>query len=111
MIATSLSRMPASQSAGSSRRRISDVPDVARPDAFTRRSLGARLLCAGLLLLGAAFYIVCLKVAQVDPAKLLAGLPRLASWTARAWPPSEFDTLLLRAAETVAMGTVGTSFA
>src|SRR5262245_55949012 len=78
-----------------------------------RRSLGARLAFAGLVLLGAAFYIVCLQVAQVDPQKLLEGLPRLAIWTARTWPPdfSEFDTLLRRAAETVAMGTVGTSFA
>src|SRR5262245_28798209 len=78
-----------------------------------QRSLGARLKFAALLLVGVAFYIVCLKVAQVDFGKLLAGLPRLASWAARAWPPdlSELDTLLVRAAETVAMGTVGTSFA
>src|SRR5215510_12653589 len=78
-----------------------------------RRSLGARLGFAFLLFVGAAFYLVCLKVAQVDPAKLWAGLPRLASWAARAWPPdvSELGTLLVRAAETVAMGTVGTSFA
>jgi len=78
-----------------------------------RRSLAARLGFALLLLVGAVFYIVCLKVAQVDPAKFWEGLPRLASWAARAWPPdfSEIDTLLQRAAETVAMGTVGTSFA
>jgi phosphonate transport system permease protein len=81
--------------------------------ASARRSLGARLRFAAALLLGAAIYLVCLKVAEVDPAKLLAGLPRLASWAGRAWPPdfSEIDTLLLHAAQTVAMGTVGTSFA
>src|SRR5262245_25470804 len=88
--------------------------DVLRDGAFgSRRSLGARMGFALLLLIGAAFYILCLKVAQVDPAKFVDGLPRLAAWTARAWPPdfSELDTLLVRAAETVAMGTVGTSFA
>lgn len=86
------------------------------PESFhngPRRRTGARLGFAVLVLVAVAFYVVCLKVAQVDPAKLWAGLPRLASWIARAWPPdlSEIDTLLLRAAETVAMGTVGTSFA
>ena len=77
------------------------------------RPLGARLKFAALLLVGVAFYVVCLEVAQVDFGKLAAGLPRLATWIGRAWPPdvSELDTLLVRAAETVAMGTVGTSFA
>lgn len=81
--------------------------------APARRSLGARLAFLALVLAGVAFYVLCLKAAEVDPAKLLAGLPRLASWVRRAWPPdlSELDTLLVRAAQTVAMGTVGTSFA
>ena len=67
---------------------------------------------AALLALGVVFYVVCLRVAEVDFGKLWAGLPRLANWASRAWPPdlSEFSTLLVRAAETVAMGTVGTSF-
>lgn len=74
--------------------------------------LGARLRFAGLLAVAVAFYVLCLHVAQVDFAKLWSGLPRLANWAARAWPPdlSELSTLLVRAAETVAMGTVGTSF-
>lgn len=57
-------------------------------------------------------YVVCLHVADVSFAKLWNGLPRLASWIARAWPPdiSELGVLSVRAAETVAMGTVGTSF-
>ena len=60
----------------------------------------------------AAFYAVCLHVAEVNFAKLWAGLPRLANWAARAWPPdlSDLPTLAYRAAETVAMGTVGTTF-
>lgn len=76
------------------------------------RSLGERLAFATVLALGAAFYVVCLRVAQVDFAKLWDGLPRLAGWAARAWPPdlSEVGILTYRAAETVAMGTVGTSF-
>lgn len=67
---------------------------------------------AGLLALGVGFYVVCLRVAEVDFGKLWAGLPRLANWAARAWPPdlSEIGVLSIRAAETVAMGTVGTSF-
>ncbi len=57
-------------------------------------------------------YAVCFQVAQVNFAKLWAGLPRLATWAAKAWPPdlSEVSVLAYRAAETVAMGTVGTTF-
>jgi phosphonate transport system permease protein len=77
-----------------------------------RRKPGDRLRFAGLLALGAIFYIVCLRVADVNLAKLWAGLPRLANWASRSWPPdiSELGILTRRAAETVAMGTVGTSF-
>lgn len=58
-----------------------------------------------------AVYAVCIQVAQVDPGRLWAGLPRLGAWAARAWPPdfAEWDTLLLRAAETLAMATLGTT--
>jgi phosphonate transport system permease protein len=85
-----------------------------RPDSSaTPGSFGKRLGFAALLLLGVGVYVVCLKAAQVDFAKLWAGLPKLAGWVVRSWPPdlSEFDVLLVRAAETMAMGTVGTSFA
>src|SRR3954464_9976870 len=52
-----------------------------------------------------AFYAFCLHFAEIDLKRLWAGLPRLATWLARAWPPdfSELDTLLRRAAETLAM--------
>jgi phosphonate transport system permease protein len=58
-----------------------------------------------------ALYVVCFRFAEVDLSRLWAGLPRLASWSARAWPPdfSEVDTLLERAAETIAMATLGTT--
>ncbi|MGE8943697.1 phosphonate ABC transporter, permease protein PhnE [Leptospira interrogans] len=77
-----------------------------------RRTLGQRVRFALLLGIGVAFYIVCLRVADVSFTKLWQGLPRLAGWIARAWPPdlSEVGILSFRAAETVAMGTVGTSF-
>lgn len=72
----------------------------------------ARVRFALALLIGIGLYAACLHFAAVDPAQLWNGLPRLANWLSRAWPPdfSEFDTLLLRAAETVAMATVGVSF-
>lgn len=59
----------------------------------------------------AVFYAFCLHFAEIDLRRLWAGLPRLAAWSARAWPPdfSEFGTLLERAAETVAMATLGTT--
>ena len=77
-----------------------------------RRTFGQRVRFALLLGIGVAFYIVCLRVADVSFTKLWQGLPRLAGWIARAWPPdlSEVGILSFRAAETVAMGTVGTSF-
>src|SRR5262249_52753184 len=41
------------------------------------------------------------------------GLPKMAGWLVKAWPPStrELDVLLLRAAETVAMAAIGTTLA
>ncbi len=84
------------------------LPQTIRPS----RSPGECLRFAGLLALAAAAYVVCLHVADVSPARLWEGLPRLGAWLARAWPPdlSELATLSYRATETVAMGTVGTSF-
>ena len=69
---------------------------------------------AWLALTGAVgLYALCLRVADVDPARLWAGLPRLWTWVGRAFPPdfTDLSALLQRAAETVAMATVGTSFA
>jgi phosphonate transport system permease protein len=65
------------------------------------------------LLIVAAFYTVSWQLARVDPGKLLDGLPKMAGWAARAWPPTtkELDVLLLRGAETVAMAAIGTTIA
>jgi phosphonate transport system permease protein len=75
---------------------------------IVRRRIG--LACALLICVG--FYATCLYFAEIDPVKLWQGLPRLANWASRAWPPdfSEFPTLLRRAAETIAMATIGVSF-
>ncbi|MBC8050775.1 MAG: phosphonate ABC transporter, permease protein PhnE [Chitinophagales bacterium] len=74
--------------------------------------LWRRLRFVALLLVGVAVYALFLNISGVSGSKLVEGLPRLANWLARAWPPdiSELNDLLLRAAETVAIATVGTSF-
>ena len=58
----------------------------------------------------AAIFGVCLHLAEVNLAQLLAGLPRLARWAAKSWPPylDDLDVYWLRAAETVAIATVAT---
>jgi phosphonate transport system permease protein len=68
---------------------------------------------ATVLLVFAAFYAACLHYAEIDLGRLWLCLPKLVHWTARAWPPdlSELDLLLFRAAQTVAMATIGTSLA
>ena len=65
------------------------------------------------LLLLAALYAACIAVVQPDLPRLWAGLPRLAHWLAGAFPPdfSGLPDLLRRAAETVAIATLGTSLA
>jgi len=75
-------------------------------------ALAGRIRFIALLAAGSAFYLACLYVADVSLSRLWEGLPRLAQWAARSWPPdfSEFGTLSYRAAETVAMATVGVSF-
>jgi phosphonate transport system permease protein len=59
------------------------------------------------------FYVASWRLARVDPAKLWAGLPKMASWAAKAWPPAtdELPVLAWRAAETVAMAAIGTTIA
>ncbi len=75
-------------------------------------SYGNRVAFAILLALAVGLYVLSLRVAEVSFGRLWEGLPRLAAWLARSWPPdtTELGTLVQRAAETVAMGTVGTSF-
>lgn len=79
----------------------------------TRWLDGGRLRLLGVLLLVAAFFAFCLHYAEIDPERLWRGLPRFARWAAQAWPPNlaDFDLLLFRAAQTMAMATIGTSLA
>lgn len=85
------------------------VPAPPRP-ARSLRTRVARWLCAAS---AALFFVGCLRLADVDPVELAEGLPTLAGWLRQAFPPSTeaLDTLLLRAAETVAIAVVGTAFA
>ena len=68
------------------------------------------LLVAVLL---AGFYSASWRLAKVDPGRLLIGLPRMASWASKAWPPAtdELPVLLQRTAETIAMAAIGTTAA
>lgn len=72
-----------------------------------------RLKRLGTLLLVFGFLWLSVNLAKVDPGRLWEGLPKMGRWAAKAWPPSTegLDTLLLRAAETVAMAAVGTVIA
>lgn len=81
-----------------------------REPATSWRASRQRLAVMVLLLI---FYGVSLYLAQVSPQKLLTGLPKMAGWLVKAWPPStsELNILLLRAAETVAMAAIGTTLA
>jgi phosphonate transport system permease protein len=78
-----------------------------------RRTPAARLRFAAIVLLVAAFYATSSQLAQVSPSKLMTGLPKMASWARKAWPPAtdELPVLLRRAAETVAMAAIGTTAA
>jgi phosphonate transport system permease protein len=79
------------------------------PDFGSPASLGRVL--AGLA--AAAFFIVCVRVSEVDPGSLLRGLPRLAHWAATAWPPyvDDVGVFLYRAFETLAVASVATATA
>ena len=73
----------------------------------------SRLRFAVILLGLAAFYSASWHLAGVEPGKLLTGLPKMASWATKAWPPAtdELPVLLQRTAETVAMAAIGTTAA
>jgi phosphonate transport system permease protein len=74
---------------------------------------GRRLRFVAVLVLLAAFYSVSWHLAAVDLGKLAAGLPKMAAWAGKAWPPAtdELPILLRRTAETVAMAAIGTTVA
>src|ERR1700736_4598431 len=69
-----------------------------------RRSRPRRISRA--LVYGFSFYFV-----DFDVGRLWSGLPKLAHWAAKAWPPdtSELGVLIERAIKTVTMAVVGTT--
>ena len=73
--------------------------------SFLKRSLAFTLLVL--------FFAACLSLAQVDLTRFAEGLPRMLRWAAKSWPPyvADFDMMLYRAAETVAIATVATAVA
>lgn len=81
----------------------------ARERAWTGRRFGIWAVVVGVLV----FYVVCWRLAQVDPAKLVTGLPKLGHWIAQAWPPKldELPLFVQRIAETIAMAALGTTAA
>jgi phosphonate ABC transporter, permease protein PhnE len=81
------------------------------PEPPFRWLAGSSIRFALALFAGAIFYAACLWISDVDPERLVDGIPRLIKWAKRAWPPdaSEFDVFLIRAGETVGMATVGTT--
>jgi phosphonate transport system permease protein len=83
------------------------------PEPVVRWFAASRLRFALILLLLAAFYTVCWQLAHVDLGRLATGLPKMAGWARKAWPPAtgELPVLLLRTAETVAMAALGTTAA
>ena len=74
------------------------------------RTRVARWLLTALALVG---FAGCLRLADVDPVELAQGLPTMAGWVREAFPPSTegLATLVVRAAETVAIAVVGTALA
>jgi phosphonate transport system permease protein len=84
-----------------------------RLEAAPTRSLRGRAGFVVVAVTVALFYSASWRLAQVDPGKLVTGLPKLAGWAAKAWPPAtdELPVLLWRTAETIAMAAIGTSVA
>jgi phosphonate transport system permease protein len=104
------------------RHQLTDAGEVARRirdgrvcyvEPAQRWLSGGRLRFGVILLVLAAFYALCLHYAEIDLVRLWHGLPKFIRWTAQAWPPdlAELNLLLFRAAQTVAMATIGTTLA
>ncbi|MDU0959139.1 MAG: phosphonate ABC transporter permease, partial [Bradyrhizobium sp.] len=65
----------------------------------------------GLVFLAVTLFLgMCFAAAKVDLAKLVDGLPKIASWFQQMFPPDvrDIDRVLRDAFQTLAMATVGT---
>lgn len=83
---------------------------VEAPISLTSPAVLARVAVAAVLLV---LFAGCVRLAEIDVAALVKGLPRLAQWAGKSWPPylADLDVYWLRAAETVAIATVATAVA
>src|SRR5262245_40442735 len=82
-------------------------------DTALRRNRHRRVRWAVVIVGLVAFYTVSWSLAQIDPVRLMTGLPKLGHWLASAWPPKldELPLFLRRTAETIAMAAIGTTIA
>lgn len=90
--------------------RMSDGRYSEPPIRWLSLKMLARILTALVL---AVLFAGCVWLSEVDLVRLANGLPRLAAWAAKGWPPqlNELDIMTLRALETVAIATVATAVA
>lgn len=97
---------------------VRGVQDTAAPGddhtASRRRRGRGRRVARGLAWAAiAAMYVVSWRLTHVDLSRFVHGLSTLATWAAKAWPPTtrELPLILQRAAETVAIALIGTTMA
>ncbi|HJU17346.1 MAG TPA: phosphonate ABC transporter, permease protein PhnE [Stellaceae bacterium] len=81
------------------------------PDPWRSRIRTAPLRFVATLVFVLGIYGLSLYFVDFDLVRLWGGLPRLAHWAAKAWPPDTHELSILseRAIETVAMAVVGTT--
>ena len=85
--------------------------EVSYPDPGRSWIAVAPLRFVGTLLALALVYGFSLHFVDIDLGRLWTGLPRLAHWAGKAWPPDMRDlgVLIQRAIETLAMAVIGTT--
>lgn len=90
------------------------VPVRAADGSFREPSFDARtpafLLRLALWASALVFVAISFRISEVSLGRLIEGIPRMLQWLATGWPPrlENFDAMLLRAFETVAIATAGT---
>ncbi|NJO21506.1 MAG: ABC transporter permease subunit, partial [Spirulinaceae cyanobacterium RM2_2_10] len=115
-----MSKLPQHSAAAGDRPPRSPLPATpatieARLQAQLRRQNRPRQLVLRSLALAiaVAILIASWRTAEIEPGELWQGLPRLAAWTTRIWPPdfSELPSFLWATWETLAIAIIGTGLA
>jgi phosphonate transport system permease protein len=90
---------------------VEDKAEIVYPDPTRSIIAAAPVRFVATLLVVSLVYGLSLYFVGFDLGRLWHGLPRLAHWAAKAWPPDlgELDVLTERALETVAMAIIGTT--